>query len=429
MVYYDQLTQLANRTMFKKCLDKLIQESNGKEKIAILFLDLDGFKYVNDTFGHDKGDIILKVTSKRLLNCVRGSDIVVSRQGGDEFTILLNKIKNKVDIYRVIRRILDSFKKPFKIDKKLIKLSTSIGVSIFPDDGFTSGQLIKNADVAMYQAKNSGKNTCRFYEKNMTDKLIKDFALENDLYSALENKQMELYCQPQISLKTDKIIGIEILLRWNHPEIGIISPKEFLPLAEKSGIIADLTKWSMKEIYKQSLLLKDNNIKSFISLNVSASQIQKDNFVETLLLPMMRKEKLLESQELHIEISETAIIQNEEIIKILMNELKDIGIKLILDNFGSGYSSLKYLKKLPFDKIKIDKSLIMNLEENEKIIYAIINLAHNLGLEAIAIGVETKEQLQLLKAFGCDCAQGYYIQKPIKFKNILNYLKKKNNHE
>ena len=411
---YDQLTGLYNRIFFisEFTISKARADRN-KTKIAIIFIDLDGFKDINDSLGHDIGDEVLKEVAKRIKSHVRESDIV-ARFGGDEFLILLDDIKQIKNVSDVVEKLLSDIKQPIIIDGIENRVSASIGISIYPDDGKDVQTLIKNADMSMYKSKNAGKDRITFYEDKMSEESDTRLKLKNDLYKALDNNQFELYYQPQIN-KNDKLVGMEVLIRWNHPELGVVSPFHFIPLAIEIGLIEDIDLWVMKTALKQAKeWLNKGYDFGVISCNLTVYQLEKGNFVSKL--KDMFDEIDISPKYFGLEVTEEGIMKNPEQNIHILEELKEFNITLSIDDFGTGYSSFAYLKKLPIDKLKIDRTFIKDIpnDEDDKIITSvIISLAKQLHLKTVAEGVETDEQKDFVFSHGCDAIQGYYYSPPI----------------
>ncbi len=418
--FFDSLTDLPNRVLL---IDRLTQglthaQING-EKLAVLYLDLDRFKFVNDTLGHSVGDQLLREVAKRLSACVPKS-ATLSRQGGDEFTVFLPNIKSENEVLKVVNRIHESFTKPFNLLDIEMNIKTSIGISIFPDNGDTTETLIKNADTAMYKSKEITGNSYHFFSEEMDIRTFESIQLENALYKALEKKELFLFYQPQINYKTQQIVGVEALLRWHHPEKGMIPPDKFIPIAEETGLIVPIGEWVLEEACKQLKEWHNSGYPSInISVNLSALQFEQNNLFS--IVKNILHKTALSPEFLHLELTENLIIKNTELTLKTMKQLNGLGINLEIDDFGTGYSSLGYLKKLPISTLKIDRSFIQDMTKDDVgITNTIITLAHNLNLEVIAEGVETKEQAEFLCAQNCYLMQGYFFSKPMPAKDIVN---------
>ena len=409
---YDQLTGLYNRMFFLSEFDilKALADRNNK-KLVVMFIDLDGFKDINDSLGHEIGDEVLKEIAKRIKNSVRGSD-VVARFGGDEFLIMLSEIDKKNRIITIADKLLTEIKKPIFIENTENRVSASIGISIYPDDGNNINELVKNADISMYKSKNAGKDRITFYESQMSEETNKRLKLKNDIYKALENNQFKLYYQPQID-KNGELSGMEVLIRWQHPELGIVSPDYFIPLAMELGIIEDIDLWVMEKSIRQARVWIDKGYHiGVISCNLTIYQLEKGNLFHKLkeLFALYK----VDYSYFGLEITEAGIMKNPERNIYLLKELQSLGITISVDDFGTGYSSFEYLKKLPIDKIKIDRTFIKDFNDDDKTITAImISLAKQLHLKSIVEGIETEEQKKFVFEHGCDTIQGYYFSKPI----------------
>ncbi|EGA91265.1 diguanylate cyclase/phosphodiesterase with PAS/PAC sensor(s) [Planococcus donghaensis MPA1U2] len=410
--HYDALTELPNRVLFQKQVDKLIDsiknEKNNKA-FAVLFIDLDRFKIINDTMGHSTGDSLLKEVAGRLKNCITDTAIV-SRFGGDEFTVLFSDIKSKKAVHDMAREINETILKPFLLKNNEYYISTSIGISMYPVDGSNSELLIKNADIAMYKAKESGKSNYVFYQNEFNHQPIRRLQLENNIRKALELEEFQVYYQPKLTMPNEEVGGMEALIRWFHPEMGTISPSEFIPLAEETGLINPIGKWVLREACIQNKKWQDEGLPPVVmAINISAYQFHYGSLVQTVTEVL--KETGLEGQWLELELTESLLINNEEYVLKAIESLKKLGIKISIDDFGTGYSSLSYLKRFPIDTIKIDRSFIKDIvdkKEMKSITQAIITMGHGLGCKLVAEGVETEEQKVLLETYKVDQIQGYY---------------------
>lgn len=418
----DELTKLANRRSFT---EKLQQKINAKAPISILFLDLDRFKFINDSLGHDIGDKLLQKVANRL-KMVVGNEGIVSRQGGDEFTILINNIDRNF-LSELCHQVINKVKNPYYLGGQKIIITCSIGISLFPKDGETVEKLLRNADIAMYQAKERGRDNFIFYRKEMSRQSHEVMQIEQELRTAIEEEEFVLHYQPKLALKTDKIIGMEALIRWVHPEKGMIPPGDFIPLAEETGLINTIGEWVLKQACVQNKKLHDAGYTSLIvSVNISAYQFKQEDLVSSVA--QIIEESGLASQFIELEITESISMYSEQLIMEQLTALKGLGIKISIDDFGTGYSSLKYLMKFPIDTLKIDQSFISNISKENKqnpsiMTNAIISLAKSLHMEVVAEGVETMEQLDFLKKQHCDVGQGYFISKPLPVAELLSVLK------
>jgi len=415
MAYYDTLTGLHNRAFFRKQLSYLISHANrNKETMAIMYLGLDRFKLINDTLGHIAGDELLKQAAGRLKLEVKDGDMLV-RMGGDEFVIVFPEICIEGEISKKAQKIIEVFREPFNINCHELYISTSIGISLYPHDGVDMDTLIKNADTAMYRSKDNGSNNYQFYTDDMHKRAVERLELENSLRRSLVRNELFVVYQPRFNLKTEGIVGAEALLRWKHSTRGLISPTEFIPIAEETGLIHEIGKWVLYTACKQTQQWSDRVGADFhISVNISALQFQRADFVD--LVKNVIIETNLNPGMLELEITENTIMQKTDIALNNIKELKEMGIEISIDDFGTGFSSLSYIKEFDSDNLKIDKSFIWDIglsASNESIISAIISMAHSMGMAVIAEGVETKEQLEFLMNKSCDEVQGYLYSKPL----------------
>lgn len=420
MIYEDSLTKLYNRRFFYEHLKKHISYNIRYNKgFSVLFIDLDGFKLINDSLGHDMGDELLIRVAKKLKLCLKESD-VISRAGGDEFLILLHNTFIKEDINVSCKKILSLLEEPITVRTYNLHISASIGISSFPKDGSTSATLIKNADIAMYEAKDQGKGRFVFYEENLKEDIDENMNLTNDLYAAIENNEFELFYQPQVNAMTHEIKGFEALIRWKHPKWGRISPLKFIPLAETTGLIIPIGEWVIQTAVKQQKEWEKLNGRSLrMGVNVSTKQLKGLDFVDRVKKAINNFD--INPANLELEITETIFMEDSETILGQLNRLKNIGATIAIDDFGTEYSSLSYLKKLPINRIKIPKTFVDGIGINEKdevIIVSIIVLAIKLGCTTIAEGVEHINQLHFLQVNGCDEIQGYYFYQPMNAEKI-----------
>ncbi|MCY6957118.1 GGDEF domain-containing phosphodiesterase [Clostridium brassicae] len=422
MAYYDGLTGLPNRRFFKEKLKEILKEDN---KGIVLFLDLDNFKNINDTLGHDVGDELLKVIACKLKE-VLGKDDILARFGGDEFLILQPNIYKREEAIKSVNKILDIFKDLWQVREHKIYITSSIGITHYPHDSSDLNIILRNVDTAAYDAKSSGKNRYEFFEKSMYDEMLRKTKIEKALREAIDNNELELYYQPQVEVKTGKIVSLEALIRWKHPEMGLVSPMEFIPIAEETGFIVDIGEWVLRTACKQNKEWKDKGYKyDTVAVNVSSIQLRQRGFVD--LVKNILEETKLEPQFLELEITESVLMESlQKSIKIL-DELRTIGVKTALDDFGTGYSSLNYLMKIPIDTVKIDKTFIDNICVNytqKSVIEGIILIAHEMKLDVVAEGVEVEDQLKILANKKCDKIQGYFFSKPYEANNVEKNLKK-----
>lgn len=427
MAYYDQLTNLPNRILFKDRVNQAIYLASRTEKLlGIVFLNLNAFSTINDTIGHEGGDKLLKKVAMQLLQCLRKSD-TVCRFGGDEFLIMINNISDRNDIAKIADKIMGLFNQDFILKGQDFFVSASAGISIYPEDGQNTESLIKNASIAMYKAKDMGKNHYMLCSSEMKEELYTKIKLTNSLYHAKERNELYLNYQPQVCLKTMQIKGLEALIRWKHPKRGIIPPSIFIPLAEQSGVINYIGEWVLETACHQNKIWQDLGLPPMrIAVNLSVNQFRNPNLVEQVS-EILRKTGL-HPKYLELEITESITIKEENYIVSVLNSLKELGVSISIDDFGTEYSSLSRLKILPIDRIKIDMQFISGIEKNEKdrvITDSIINLAKNLGLSVIAEGVETEKQLEFLNQKICDEVQGYYLYKPMPAEEIEGIIMKK----
>ena len=383
-------------------------------QLALLFLDLDQFKYINDTLGHDTGDQLLLQVAQRMRECLDGRD-TISRQGGDEFAVLLQGFHNLSRVAIIAQRLINGINQPFLVNGQELRVGVSIGISIYPQDGSDIGGLLKNADTAMYQAKAAGGNVYRFFTPEMNARISERVTLENSLRRAVDNQEFRLHYQPQVNGSSGRLIGMEALIRWQHPELGEIQPVRFIPVAEESNLINAIGEWVLHEACRQNAeWIRQGITPVVVAVNLSAVQLRQASLAEQVAGVLA--ETGLDPCWLELEITESAFIRDTERIIETLARLKKLGVKLSVDDFGTGYSSLGYLKRLPFDRIKIDQSFVRDLPHNEDdiaITRAIIGIAESLRKEVIAEGVEQEEQRRFLLAEGCELMQGYHFGRPM----------------
>ena len=424
LAHYDLLTNLPNRALFYDSLNHIVSKaSRNNTKVALMFLDLDNFKTINDTLGHDYGDILLKEVASKLKSILRSEDIV-SRLGGDEFTIILDGISDNAFPSVVAQKIIDTLGVPIKLKDELGYIGSSIGISIYPDDTKDQDELIKYADMAMYRAKESGKNTYRYFTNAMDKESREKMELTNDLREAVIKDQLKLYYQPIIDIKEGKVGLFEALVRWEHPKYGLISPENFISLAEEGGFMVKVGRWILNKGCQKIKELQDLGYDIKIAINVSSKQLTQNHLEETT--KKIVKDSGINPRLLELEVTEGFLMENIKKVEEVLTNLRDFGIGISIDDFGTGYSSLSRLKSLPITKLKIDKSFIDDIVEEEddrEIVKVIISLAKSLNLEIVAEGVETKEQLKLINDLGCKLIQGYYFSKPLHEDRVVRYLK------
>lgn len=423
--HHDALTGLPNRILFNDRLVQSIEKAKrNNTKIALLFIDLDHFKEVNDSLGHDIGDEILKEVTHRLSKTIRDED-TVARLGGDEFTVILEELIQGQDVSSVATKILKSLAKSMNVNDNILYVSSSIGVSIYPDDGTSAQDLLKYADSAMYKAKDEGRNNFQYYNSTMTELALERVVMETSLRAALKNNELVVYYQPQVNGTTNKLIGMEALVRWQHPTMGLVSPAKFIPLAESTGLIIELDRYVMKTALTQvSEWYKEGLNPGILSMNLAVKQLDQEDFVS--MFQQLIKETNCKEKWLELEVTEGGIMTHPEKAIVTLQAISDLGIEVAVDDFGTGYSSLAYLKRLPIDKLKIDQAFVRGLPDDEEdagITKAVIALAKSLNLKVIAEGVETKEQKDFLVEHGCNNIQGYFYSKPIPAKEFENILK------
>ena len=438
MAYFDSLTELPNRLFFNEHLQHMIALAQRQNlKLGVLFLDLDGFKRINDTLGHHLGDLVLQATGERLRNSIRASDalvrtgaaldgLAIARLGGDEFTVLLSTIERNEDAATVAERIRLNLAQPLIFGDHELYTTTSIGITIYPDDGETAEELLKNADLAMYYAKRSGGNMYRYFSAKMSETALQRLTLENQLRKAIERGELDLHYQPQLDVVTGEFCGLEALLRWDSHELGRISPAEFIPLAEETGLIVGIGEWVLRKACQQAKKMQDRGIPfNRMAVNVSAIQFLHKGF--SSLVTKILAETGLKPDVLELELTESVLINDEDIVLNVLRSLKKIGVQLAIDDFGTGYSSLSRLKSFPIDRLKIDQGFVRNIEQdsdNAAIVVAVIAMAEGMDMKVIAEGVETDGQLAFLKNKRCNEVQGYLLSKPLPSAQIEEFLMK-----
>ncbi len=426
LAQHDALTGLPNRSLLQdRLLQALASAQRDGEQVAVLFLDLDHFKTINDSLGHHIGDRLLQEVARRLGHCVRGND-TVSRQGGDEFLTVLGQLKNPGDAAHIAQKMLDAVAQPYDIDGHELRVTPSIGIAIHPDDGHDTETLIKNADAAMYHAKENGRNNYQYFTADLNSRAFERLSVENSLRRGLEQGEFLLHYQPQINLASGAIVGLEALVRWQHPDFGLVPPLRFIPVAEESGLIVPLGEWVLREACRQNRAWQQAGLPAIpVAVNLSAHQFHQKNLAQTISGAL--QESGLDARYLELELTESVVMRGSESTVETLARLKQMGLMLSIDDFGTGYSSLSYLKRFPIDKLKIDRSFVRDVtldQDDAAIAGAIIAMAHSLRLKVIAEGVETQEQSDFLKEQGCDEIQGYLFSRPLPAEQMEKLLRK-----
>ena len=449
LAYYDRLTNLPNQVFLNEYFNKIIEQSNHYNKrFAILSLDIDHFKRINNTWGQKTGNQLLKQIAERLIKCISVSDYltyddltlpeqayqpndkndILIRMGGDEFVILLTDINLSNEVQNVVKHIYNILRKPFTVKKENFHLTVSSGIALFPDDGQDADTLLMCAEMAMHNAKQQGRNSFQFFHQSMNIKARQRLILENELHKAIENEEFEVYYQPKVELNKYKTIGMEALVRWNHPKKGIISPADFIPLAEETDLICILGEWVLRQACKHTKHWHEQGFELKVAVNISAIQLKKSDLLNHINNAL--KESNLSPKYLELEITEGVLMEDSETSHAVLLAIKNIGVSIAMDDFGTGYSSLSYLKKFPFDTLKIDQSFMPDIDtepDSTSLIPAIIALSKCLKLKVVAEGVETEAQLNFMKKYECDEIQGYLFSPPIppeEFENWLNSMEK-----
>jgi diguanylate cyclase (GGDEF)-like protein/PAS domain S-box-containing protein len=424
IAFHDALTGLPNRALFRKKLSKaMIDARFMKKHAAVLFLDLDRFKTINDSLGHAVGDELLILVAKRLEQCIRDSD-VICRMGGDEFTAVLTSIDIPDNAGTVANKIVDSMAKPFSIQGHELRISTSIGITVYPQDGEDLDDLLKNADAAMYHAKGQGRNNYQYFHADMGAKAAHDLQMESALQAALDNNEFFLEYQPKLNLEKNRIVGCEALLRWQSPEFGRVMPNDFIPRLEETGDIVGVGTWVIRTAINQAKTWLDQGHPIAVSVNVSARQFRQAGLVEQV--GAILRSSGLPPALLQVEITESLLMEDADKSEAIMRELMKVGVNVSLDDFGTGYSSLSYLRRFPISELKIDRSFVMDIGTNEtaaQIIKTVIDLGQALGMKVTAEGVETDEQRNELQSLGCNEIQGYLLSRPLQkdaFEALIN---------
>ncbi len=437
LAYFDHLTELPNRQFFREHLQHMVGlASRQGGKLAVLFLDLDRFKFINDTLGHNLGDVVLQEVGERLQHCIRASDAIVragvagddstlARLGGDEFTILLSAIERDEDVVIVAERIREALAQPFKIGDHELFTTTSIGIAVYPDDGDSAEELLKNADLAMYHAKRSGGDRYQYFKAAMTQSALHRMSMENQLRQAIDRGELDLHYQPELDAVSGGILGVEALLRWNNPVFGSIPPEVAIPLAEETGLIMPVGEWVLRRACAQAKSWRDQGIRlARMAVNVSPVQFMHHGFPS--LVSRILDETGLEPSLLELELTESALLSDEVRVRASLVSLKEKGVQLAIDDFGTGYSSLSRLKQFPIDRLKIDQGFVQDVENNADsaaIAVAVIAMAESMHMKVTAEGVETDAQLAFLRAKGCDEVQGFLLCMPLPADQALGFLR------
>jgi diguanylate cyclase (GGDEF)-like protein/PAS domain S-box-containing protein len=424
LAQHDSLTDLPNRTLLNDRLNRAIvlAERHG-QRLAVLFLDVDRFKHVNDSVGHAIGDRLLQSLARRLLTCVRNSD-TVSRQGGDEFVILLSEVTHAADAAVSAEKLLLALGEPHRIDQHDLQVTVSIGIATYPDDGTDAETLLKRADFAMYHAKDRGRNNCQFFEPRMNVRAVERQSLENELRHALERREFALHYQPKMNLRSGAITGIEALIRWHHPQRGLVLPAQFIPIAEECGFIVPIGQWVLRESCQQAKTWRDAGLPATrMAINVSTVELRARNFLAGLRDILL--ETGLDPLHLEFELTETFLMQDATSTATVLRAISELGVRLTLDDFGTGYSSLSHLKRFPIGTLKIDQSFVRDVTtdaDDASIVSAMINMGKSLHMRVVAEGIETPQQLAFLREQNCPEGQGYYFSRPVTAGEFTKYL-------
>ncbi|WP_289140930.1 bifunctional diguanylate cyclase/phosphodiesterase [uncultured Brevibacillus sp.] len=423
LAYHDALTELPNRRMYVQHLGKeIMQAKRFQSNMAVLFLDLDRFKDVNDSFGHDVGDLLLIEAAKRLKSCVKPGDMV-GRLGGDEFTVLISNLTEREEAAAVAEQIMQVMQQPFYLNGQAFNISSSIGISLFPQDGDNAEDLLKRADTALYTVKSRGRNGFDFFDPSMEAKSLERILMENELRKAIEQEHFQIYYQPKMDIKTGTLTGMEALVRWVHPELGIIPPNRFIPIAEESGMIIPLGEWILKEACMQNKRWHDQGYELKVSVNLSVRQIYQKDLLDMIKATL--EETQLEPEWLELEITESIFVKMDE-ATVVLQQIREIGIQISIDDFGTGYSSFSYIKSLPVDTIKIDASFIRDVHHNQEsqaIVKAIVTIADSLNMKVVAEGIELNDQVAALQENGCGHGQGYLFSRPLATADFEQFLR------
>jgi diguanylate cyclase (GGDEF)-like protein len=426
LAQHDSLTDLPNRILFNDRLTEAMALAHRHQRqLAVLFLDVDRFKHINDCLSHGIGDRLLQSIAQRLLGCVRASD-TISRQGGDEFVILLSEITHAQDATVCADKILEALRSPHRIDQHDLHVTASIGIVTYPDDATDADTLMKHADFAMYHAKENGRDNRQFFKRDLNVRALERQSLENGLRYALEREELMLHYQPKIDLETGDIVGVEALIRWLHPDRGLVPPAEFIPIAEECGLIVPIGRWVLGEACHQAQAWQDIGLAPIrVGINVSAVELRANGFVAGVSAILAQTG--LEARFLELELTETFLMQDSTSTSVVLHALKRLGLNLALDDFGTGYSSLSHLKRFPIDTLKIDRSFVSSSTVNSddaSIVCAMISMGKDMHMRVVAEGVETQEQLKFLQDRGCPFGQGYYFSQPLPGRECTQLLRR-----
>ncbi len=421
---HDSLTGLANRSHMQERLEQLLEDSKAKAQVAVLFIDLDRFKEVNDTLGHAPGDVLLTEVARRLRKNLRPDDLV-ARLGGDEFVVAAPCVRGVESAQKLVEKLSSALSEPMLIAGHEVFVRASVGISMYPDDATTKEALLQAADIAMYRAKEAGRNSYRFFNQEMSEQMKGRMTIENSLHRALERKEFELHYQPRVSLATMQVTGFEALIRWNHPQLGRIPPLDFIPIAEERGFIEEIGRWVLEEACTEAQRINEATSKPIrISVNLSARQLAHDRLIADVRSALAKSG--LQADQLELELTETSLVNDIEASAEIFQALKGLGVSLAVDDFGTGYSGLAYLGQFPIDVLKLDRSFVNQKNRdksgNRRVIEAFIDMAHRLGLPVVAEGVETADTLAFLRTCGCDEAQGYYFAAPLPADEVAPFL-------
>ncbi|WP_020410719.1 GGDEF domain-containing response regulator [Hahella ganghwensis] len=427
LVRRDPLTGLGNRYIFEEHMELAIaRAARSRSRLAVIFMDLDRFKDVNDTLGHHVGDLLLTLVGDRLRRLVRKSDFV-ARIGGDEFTVLLDNIQGYHDVEMIVSKIIEGVGRPAPVSNTTLDISVSIGVAMYPENGAIGIELMQKADMALYESKALGPGHYHFFTESLQERLVQGLEIERGLKEAINHSQLELYYQPQVDLQTHDIVGVEALVRWNHPERGVVSPIDFIPIATRSGLIIPLGEWVLESACRQMAAWNDMGFKVPVSVNVSPKQLKYRGFFDFVLKTVSKYG--VDATDLELELTEEVFIESGSASLHMFNTLRNMGIRISIDDFGTGYSSMRYLKDIPLDRIKIDRSFVSEKGagsiSDPAITRAIILLAEGLKLEVIAEGLETEKHAKEILEQGCSLGQGYYFYKPLPVRSITRLLETK----